>query len=74
MNHDPQYERSKGITHVHLCPSCFRYVPCDWDCTLYGDEVTDSSGLPVQHPILCDECGDPSAFIEKGFDPIYLGM
>ncbi len=60
--------------HSHMCPLCFRYVPCDMDCKLYGDEPKDENGLKAQHPALCDDCGSPSAMLRTGFDPISMGM
>lgn len=41
--------------HVHMCPECFEDVPCEDDCTWYGEDVT-STGIPVCHPVICDRC------------------
>ena len=41
--------------HTHLCPRCSRDVPCEDECTWYGDQFS-SPGVPACHPTLCGPC------------------
>ena len=61
--------------HSHLCPWCFRHVPCDMDCSISAPELLDEHGLPTGHPVICDECEkhQPKHLMSIGFDPIAMG-
>lgn len=45
--------------HVHACPACYEYVPCELACSWFG-ELERTDGTPICSPVLCEACGEGS--------------
>lgn len=50
--------------HVHLCPECFLYVGCEYDCSCFED-LMRSDGTPCGSPAMCAFCAHDGGENEK---------